>query len=197
MWNLIKSAASASIPSWVSVAAVLAAVGGYTAWVMYRQHSIDQVSYNKLAEVHKNFVEQVRGLGQAARAANEKAAAEYRARLEKMESDHANREGKIKAEASASDQRNSGVVASLRLQLAAARAGSGGGPGAGGSSAAQGADRLECYDAPELEQRVRGSLGRFLARASGVVRRGEEAESLVQLCRDYAAGFAPISPPLK
>src|SRR5258708_2055591 len=191
--NLLKSAASFSVPSWVSAAAILAVFGAYTGWIMYRQHTIDQVAYNKLDGIHQRFVEQVRGIGQAALATNARVAAENKARLEKMESDHATREKQLKLGAAESDRRNSDLVDSLRLQLASVGEGGnpGGGAAAGAPVASSGTSGVECYDAPDLEKRVRGSLGRFLARASGVVRRGEEAESIAHLCRDFAAGFAP------
>lgn len=196
MFGFLKNIASFSVPSWVSIAAVIAVIGGYTAWIMYRQHEIDGITLNAEREQHQRFVDQVKGIGEAARAANARIAAENAAKLAKMENDHAKRELQIKADSADSEKRNSNLVASLRLRLAVP-GDSGSGPGAGAPATAEGAGGIECYNAGDLQRGVRGSLDRFLARASSLVRRSEEAESLVELCRTFAAGFAPISPPLK
>ncbi|SRR6266700_250486 len=197
MWQLIKSAASLSVPSWVTAAIISAAFVGYTGWVMLKQHERDQVKFDALAEQNRRFVEGVRQLGEAALATRARIEAENAARLKTMEDDHAKQEQRLKDESARADERARRGLADLRLQLDHARGGPGGGPIAGAPGAAEGVDRVECYDAAKLDERVRGSLGRFLARASGVVRRGEEAESLVDLCRAFAAGFRPIAPPLK
>src|SRR5712691_4805513 len=197
MWQLIKSAAGFSVPSWVTAAIISAVFVGYTGWVMLKQHEHDQVKFDALAQQHQRFVEGVRELGEAALATRARVEAENAARLKAMENDHAKREQRLKDDLARADERARRGLADLRLQLDDARGGPGGGPLAGAPGAAEGADRVECYDVAKFDERVRGSLGRFLARASGIVRRGEEAESLVDLCRAFAAGFRPIAPPLK
>ena len=197
MWTLIARVANFVVPSWAGIAAIVVAFLGYTGWVMLKQHQHDEVKYDALAEKHQRFVEGIRQLGEAALAARARVDAENAERLKAMEDDHAKRERMLKDELARADERARRRLADLRLQLDDARGGPGSGPLSGAPGASEGVDRVECYDVAKLDERVRGSLGRFLARASGVVRRGEEAESLIDLCRAFAAGFRPIAPPLK
>lgn len=193
---MIRGVAGFAVPRWVTVVSIAAVIAGYTGWVMWKQHAHDQIKYDALEERYNRFVEQVGEIGKIARETNARVERENAEKLAKMENDHAMRESRIKDQAALADKLNAHLLASLRLQLAGEGGGPGSGPRAGAPDATDGTPSggLECYDAAELEQRVRGSLGRFLTRVAGIVRRGEEAESLVDLCRAFASGFKPPAP---